>query len=294
MTGKVGEFSLTNKVAVVTGGGSGINLEYARRIHAQGCHVIIGDVRLVEESKSWLQSVKDEPTKALYQKTDVINWDDLKALINRAHQEFGKSPDLYVAGAGVFEPSFSNFWEDPESDFYRELAINTAHPIKLTRMAIQELLPNRKKGVVVIVGSVAGQVYDLSGPIYVASKHAVSGFTRSLTLLDEKYGIKVVSLAPGPVKSRLFTDRPEFMKMHGITDEISMTPGEMADEMVNLTTSAQYGGGTVLEVMKGMPPRNVPGFNADPPAGMHTEHVVTNAVKKVFDLLDKERDGGSE
>lgn len=183
-------------------------------------------------------------------------------------------------------------------------------------MAIQELLPSRKKGVVVIVGSVAGQVSDLSGPIYIASKHAVSGFTRSLTLLDEKYGIKVVALAPGyvtsdkyrererkqhqteilnkAVKSRLFTDRPEVMIMHGITDEISMTPGEMADEMVNLTTSVQYGGGTVLEVMKGMPPRNVPAFNADPPAGLGTEHVVTNAVKKVFDLLDKERAGGSE
>jgi hypothetical protein len=46
--------------------------------------------------------------------------------------------------------------------------------------------------------------------------------------------------------------------------------------------------------MKGMPPRNVPGFNADPPARMHTGHVVTNAVKNVFDLLDKERDDGLE
>jgi hypothetical protein len=84
------------------------------------------------------------------------------------------------------------------------------------------------------------------------------------------------------------------MKMHGITDEVAMTPGEMADEMVNLTTSAQYGGGTVLEVMKGMPPRNVPGFNADPPAGMGTAHVITDAVKKVFDLLDKEKASESE
>jgi NAD(P)-dependent dehydrogenase (short-subunit alcohol dehydrogenase family) len=42
----------------------------------------------------------------------------------------------------------------------------------------------------------------LSGPIYVASKHAISGFTRSLTLLDEKYGVKVVTLAPGYVTSK--------------------------------------------------------------------------------------------
>lgn len=81
------------------------------------------------------------------------------------------------------------------------------------------------------------------------------------------------------------------MKMHGITDEISMTPGEMADEMIKLTTSAQYGGGTVLEVLKGLPPRDVPGFNAPPPAGMGTPHSVTNAIKNVFGLLDKEKDG---
>lgn len=66
-------------------------------------------------------------------------------------------------------------------------------------MAIKELLPSRKKGVVVLLSSVAGQIADLSGPLYIASKHAVSGFTRSLTLMDEHYGIKVVALAPGYV-----------------------------------------------------------------------------------------------
>jgi len=82
--------------------------------------------------------------------------------------------------------------------------------------------------------------------------------------------------------------------MYGITNEIAMTPAEMAQEMINLTTSAKYDGGTVLEVMKGLPPRKVPAFNADPPAGMGTAPVITPAVENVFNLLDKEMAGESQ
>jgi short-subunit dehydrogenase len=64
-------------------------------------------------------------------------------------------------------------------------------------MSIRNLLSKNKKGVILVVGSVAGQTPNFTGPLYVASKHAVSGFVRSLALLDEYMDIKVVCSAPG-------------------------------------------------------------------------------------------------
>ena len=72
-----------------------------------------------------------------------------------------------------------------------------SHPIKFTRIAIRQLLQKNKKGVILIVASIAGQAPNLTAPLYVATKHAVCGFTRSLEDLDEKLGIKVVASSPG-------------------------------------------------------------------------------------------------
>lgn len=77
------------------------------------------------------------------------------------------------------------------------LDINVGHAIQFTRIGIRELLQAKKKGVIMIVGSIAGYAPNFTAPVYVASKHAVTGFTRSLADLDELADIKVVACAPG-------------------------------------------------------------------------------------------------
>jgi len=71
------------------------------------------------------------------------------------------------------------------------------HPIKLTRIAIKSLLSQDKKGVVCLVASDAGLHPWFTAPLYVATKHAIVGFCRSLAPLESQEGIKVVAICPG-------------------------------------------------------------------------------------------------
>jgi short-subunit dehydrogenase len=77
------------------------------------------------------------------------------------------------------------------------MAINATHPMKLTRIAIRSLLKANKKGVILIVASLAGYQGAFAAPLYCASKHTVVGFVRSLAELDKYESIKVVLTAPG-------------------------------------------------------------------------------------------------
>jgi hypothetical protein len=69
----------------------------------------------------------------------------MNLLIKISENKFGDVPDVYVAGAGVFEPSWSNFWDDTEDESYKTARINVNHPLKLTRIATRALLAKNKK-----------------------------------------------------------------------------------------------------------------------------------------------------
>jgi len=285
----VGELPLDGKIVVITGAGSGINLEFAKLAHQRNSQVVIGDVRLTPEAEEWIATTKGSASKVVYQQTDVAKWDQLQSLLDVSEKEFGDVPDLYVAGAGVFEPEWSNFWEDPETDGYKSIDINVAHAIKFTRMSIRKLLSKNKKGVILVVGSVAGQTPNFTGPLYVATKHAISGFVRSLAMLDEYMDIKVVCSAPGMVLTRLWTDRPDMTKNYKGIEQIALGPKDIAESMVALAESSKYEGGTVLEVAKGQPWREVPAYNAPPPAGVGTKPEQSAADVRILEILKKER-----
>ena len=80
--------------------------------------------------------------------------------------------------------------------------INVTHPIRLTQIALQYFIREKRKGSIVHVSSVAGQVSGLFTPMYFASKHAIHGFVRSLRSLEEELGVRVTAIAPGVIKVR--------------------------------------------------------------------------------------------
>lgn len=77
------------------------------------------------------------------------------------------------------------------------LDINAAHPLRLTRLAIRALAGRNKKGVVLIVASIAGIEGCYGAPLYCAAKHALVGFVKSMGLAEENEGVKVVAICPG-------------------------------------------------------------------------------------------------
>jgi len=274
---------------VVTGAGSGINLSWAKLAVQQGARVIVADLKLTDEASAFL---KGEGSKsAIYVKCDVTKRADLENLVAVSEKEYQDVPDVFIAGAGVFEPSWSNFWDDTEGDGYAEIDINVNHPIKLSRIAIRALLRKNKKGVILVVASLAGYQGTFSAPLYCASKHAVIGFVRSMAELDRLEGIKVVAVAPGVVRTPLWTDRPEKVEQFGVSDANSISPEDVAKVMIEVISSGKYEGGASVETsISGT--RTLGVWNIDPPPSPGTvvaKEVIDANYAPILSLLKKER-----
>lgn len=144
---------------------------------------------------------------------------------------------------------------------YSLLDINLTHPIRATQIAISRWLnpaegstagkasaANPKR--VVHISSIAGQAPSFACPMYAASKHGLSGFIRSMTPLEETLGIRVNGVAPGIIKTPLWTDHPEKLTMLDSERDEWVEPEEVADVMLKCVEGEEFGGGWVVEVLK--------------------------------------------
>ena len=99
----VGAFPVRSKIAVITGGGSGINLSFARLALQNGARgILIADLALTKEAEEFVKSAGT--SKVVFVKCDVTKRADLENLPKASEKAFGEVPDVWIAGAGVFEP----------------------------------------------------------------------------------------------------------------------------------------------------------------------------------------------
>lgn len=169
-----------------------------------------------------------------------------------------------------------------DSNRYASLDINVTHPIRTAQLAIAHFLasdppvkPSNPKRIV-IISSIAGQMSNLNTPVYVASKHAMNGFIRSLGPLDARLGIRVNGVAPGVIKTPLWTEHPEKLTFIDESKDEWATPEEVAVAMVRCLEEEDLGGGTILEVGANQT-RKVEQVNDPGPSGKG--HTVTNIRK---------------
>ncbi|GLA02071.1 hypothetical protein AnigIFM60653_001366 [Aspergillus niger] len=284
-----GDFPVDNKIVLVTGGGSGIGLQLCRQAAAKGARIIIADLRLIPEAQQFV----DSSDAVIFQRCDVRNWSDLQALIQLSQDKWNDVPDVYVASAAIFEPSWSSFWEDTESTDYACININVNHPIKLTRLAIRALLGKDKKGVVCLVSSIAGISASIRSPLYCAAKHAIWGFVKSMAPLDQLEGVKVTSICPGVVPTPLWDTVPGIRKQLSY-DRVKHVPAEeVAEYMLELIQQGKYPGGSVVEITSSGSDgrRIIPPWNVSPPkvyAGADKE-MLGNFIEPVRAALKKDR-----
>lgn len=240
------------KTALVTGGGSGICLEFTKTLLSHGCNVLIVDLALGPDAKVIVEEKAGNKAKAVFQKTDVTNWAQLGAAFEAAIKEFGRL-DIVCPGAGVFEPPWSSFWnldggvDNVSTNSYKTLEINITHPIRATQLAIDSFIRQKLgHGVVIIISSIAAQMTPLPCPMYSASKHAMSGFCRSLAHLEPTINIRVSAVAPGVVKTPIWTE--DKVKWIDEKEDTWVTAARVAEVMLDLVQKEENIGGTVLEV----------------------------------------------
>ncbi|KAI9727257.1 MAG: hypothetical protein M1828_006876 [Chrysothrix sp. TS-e1954] len=259
MSNAVGDFPVKGKIALVTGGGSGINFAFSRLAVENGARIVIVDLKLTAEAEEF---VSKHSSSAVFAKTDVTNWQQLKSAITTSLTQFGDVPDVYIAGAGIFDPAGFNYWDDAEEERYKEIDINVGHVIKLSRMAMRALVSRGKKGVVCSVASEAGLSGVYTVPLYCATKHAVVGFTKSMTPADQLEGVKIVTVCPGLVDSPLFDEERRASLVTLLPN--AMKPIDVAAVMLMLVEEGRFLGGTVYELPSKEEGRVVPPWGAEP------------------------------
>ncbi|KAF9736858.1 hypothetical protein PMIN06_004390 [Paraphaeosphaeria minitans] len=297
VTERSAAFCVEGKSAIVTGAGSGINFSFAALLLSKGCNVLIADLALRPEAQKLLEQYGTGSPRAVFVKTDVTEWTQLERMFEVARREFG-GVDVVCPGAGIYDPHWTNFWhppgstkskDSPTANRYATLDINITHPCRTTQLAISHFLadgasPSNPKRVL-IISSIAGQASNLNTPLYVAAKHAMNGFIRSLGPLDARLGIRVNGVAPGVIKTPLWTEHPEKLLFLDEAQDEWASPEEVAEAMVRCLEEGELGGGTVLEVGAGQT-RRVEQFGDPGPNGKgHTVSNLERSYEEVFGWL---------
>ena len=211
------EKTLAGKSAVVTGSTSGIGLGIARAFAAQRANVVLngfGDARDIESLRAQLMT--EHGVKVVYSAADMSKPADIAAMCAKAKAEFG-GIDILVNNAGIQHVAPVD--EFPIEKWDAIIAINLSSVFHATRAALP-MMKAKKWGRVINIASAHGLVASPFKSAYVAAKHGVLGFTKSLALEVAEQGITANSICPGYVLTPLVEKQiDDQAKMHGIPRE---------------------------------------------------------------------------
>jgi NAD(P)-dependent dehydrogenase (short-subunit alcohol dehydrogenase family) len=185
---------LTGKVAIVTGGGSGIGRGIALAVAREGADVVIPDIQVVNAEKV-AQELQGLGRKSLAIKTDVTSAADVKTMIDRTRDTFGRV-DILVNNAGMASAPGMPFTNNTEEDWDRVYAVNVKS-IFLSCKAIASYFIERKAGRIINIASIAGPISAVTMPPYSVSKMSVITFTRIVAKELAPHGVTVNAICPG-------------------------------------------------------------------------------------------------
>ena len=231
---------MTDKVAVVTGGASGIGRATALAFARHGTKVIIGDIDL-NGAKDTVASIKDNGGEADCLKVDVTKSIDVQAMVTRAVAQYG-GLDFAFNNAGLVGP-IVGIVDTSEEDWAHVVATNLTGMWLCMKYEIPEML-KRWKGAIVNNGSVTGLIGAPGAVANVSSKHGVTGLTKSAALQYATEGIRVNAVAPGNVRTptfaRLIAAHPaaEAAALSAVPQGRGCEPDEIADAVIFLCSEA--------------------------------------------------------
>ena len=247
---------LTGKVALITGGDSGIGRAVALAFAMEGADVAVLYQSNAEDAAVVGKAVEAQGRKFLAIQADVRSANECREAVRRTHTELGGF-NILVNNA-AFQKGYEHFETIPEEDIHRTFDTNIKGYIFMAQAAI----PFLKEGDAIInTGSIAGLVGNPHQVDYAATKGAIHTFTKSLAAYLGEKKIRVNAVLPGPIWTPLIPGTMLKEDLNKFGDETMLgrpgQPEELAPAYVYFASQdGSYSTGSLLEVTGGMPKTN--------------------------------------
>ncbi|HBU84485.1 MULTISPECIES: SDR family oxidoreductase [Paenibacillus] len=190
---------LQDKVAVVTGAGSGMGKAIATLYAQEGAKVVVSDINEAS-AQAVAEDIKAKGGEATFVVANVAKEEDIQNLIDTTVNTYG-TVDILVNNAGIMD-SMEPAGDIVDDKWERIFAINTTSVMRATRKVLPIFL-EKQKGVIVNIASAGGLHGARAGAAYTASKHAVVGFTKNTGFMYAQQGIRCNAIAPGGVETNI-------------------------------------------------------------------------------------------
>ncbi len=217
--------NFTDKIAVVTGGASGIGLGIARALAAAGAHIVVADID-EDAAKKSAEDLRGRGVRSIAVRTDVREDDSVASLFDAAQSEFG-GIDLLFNNAGVYLGG--EMRDCTEDDWRFVLDVNLDGVFRIGQkiaafLREQNLREEGRGGYVVNTASIGGFMSHGGGVAYAASKYGVVAYSEAMRMDLEADGIGVSTLCPGPIDTNLPASdrlRSDHEKTGGVSEALS-------------------------------------------------------------------------
>ena len=248
------DFSLENKVAIITGGAHGIGIVYAKGMLEKGAKVAVCDVneKYIEEAKKELAKYGGS---VIFGQVDVTNSTQVEDFVKETVKAF-EGIDILVNNAGVLIRKFPEDMDQKDWEYVMD--INVTGTFLFSVAVGKTMIASKKRGKIINISSQTGYRAADRRLAYCTSKAAVISFTKTLAYEWGKYGINVNAIAPGYIKTDMNKDlRADPVRYQSMKDEVPLgdfgVPEDLVGTLVFLSTSASdYVTGVTIPVDGGI------------------------------------------
>lgn len=246
---------LEGKVAIVTGGGSGIGQGIAERLAGEGASVVIDYVGSPEGAEQTAASIAKKHGKGQIYLADVTSVEQTRLLVEEAWNHYG-SADILINNAGI--EIRADFWDTTEDDYDKVMGVNLRGPFFLTQAFVKRLRAEKKPGRIINISSVHEDMVFPGFSTYCCSKGGMRMLMRDLAVELGPFGITCNNVAPGaiatPINKSLLDNKP---KLNALLNNIPLNrlgePNDVASLVAFLASDeAGYINGATMVVDGGL------------------------------------------